>query len=653
MKLKAKLLLLVISVALGVSVFTTANAWVGSRVNASVQEGVVRQHIVRDLFELNIITYEYLRIRGERPQAQWEQVYNDVSEDIGQLNAKDKRESASIERLRQNLEKVRRLFSKVTDDELIANDALRNSLVTQLFSTTHSMATAAATLSERSISDAHDQGRQTVLIMLSSGLFLTALLTTIAFSIASSLGRAVYKLKAGVTAFSTGNLSHVVDVRSKDELAELGESFNQMAVRLRKSYDSLRRENAERQRAGEELAKANEALEQQVIERTRSEEALRESQERLDAILDGAHDAIISVGADNCIRVFNRGAERIFGYRADEITGEPLDVLLPQRFAESHREHLRSFIEDENSAVSAAMNDRGIVFGLRKDGTEFPAEASISKTVVKGEIICTATVRDVSERVQDQEELAHRAGDLARSNADLEQFAYVASHDLQEPLRSIAGFSKLLTRRYQGRLDEDADGLIKRISDSTTRMQVLILDLLAYSRVGKDIDKFAPTDCDPIVDAEIDNLQAVIEETGATVIHDPLPAVIGHASLLSQLFRNLISNAIKFHGEEPSRIHISAEQLHDEWVFSVRDNGIGVDPEYAEQIFTIFQRLHSQDEYPGTGIGLAVCKKVVNRLGGRIWVDSHEGKGTTFFFTVPIPGNKEAMVADSAVTLSS
>ncbi|HIE43990.1 MAG TPA: PAS domain-containing sensor histidine kinase, partial [Candidatus Omnitrophica bacterium] len=217
---------------------------------------------------------------------------------------------------------------------------------------------------------------------------------------------------------------------------------------------------------------------------------------------------------------------------------------------------------------------------------------------------------DLSKTLVSKDKLEKTMEELARSNAELEHFAYIASHDLQEPLRMMKGFSQLLRRRYKGKLDSDADEFITYITDGATRMQRIIDDLLMYSRVGTRGKPFEPTDCKAIPDQVLLNLQVVIQENKVAITHDPLPTVMADPSQMVQLFQNLLGNAIKFRGKEPPRIHISAKRKGNEWVFSVCDNGIGIDPQYAERIFMVFQRLHGKDEYPGTGIGLAICKKI-------------------------------------------
>jgi signal transduction histidine kinase len=254
---------------------------------------------------------------------------------------------------------------------------------------------------------------------------------------------------------------------------------------------------------------------------------------------------------------------------------------------------------------------------------------------------------ELEDRVQSRTaELEEANVNLLHSNRELEQFAYVASHDLQEPLRAVNSYAQLLSRKYQGNLDAKADKYLGYIMEGATRMQQLINDLLEFSRVGTRGKPLQPTDCEGVLSQVLDNLKVAILESRTRVTHDPLPTIVGDEIQLLQLFQNLISNAIKFRrvgdslaeGDsvpEPPRVHVKAVPTDHEWVFSVEDNGIGMDAEYFERIFMIFQRLHSRAEYPGTGIGLAVCKKIVERHGGRIWVESELGVGTIFYFTIP------------------
>jgi signal transduction histidine kinase len=243
--------------------------------------------------------------------------------------------------------------------------------------------------------------------------------------------------------------------------------------------------------------------------------------------------------------------------------------------------------------------------------------------------------KEVDERRQAEERLAGALANLRRSNKELEQFAYVASHDLQEPLRMVSSYTQLLAERYKDQLDEKAAKYIHYAVDGSIRMQQLINDLLAFSRVRTRGTTLEPVDAGSVLGAAIVNLQAAIRESGAAVTHDDLPEVMADASQLVQVFQNLIGNAIKFRGDDPPRVHVSTEAGDGSWIFSVRDNGIGIDPKYHDKVFVIFQRLHTRREYPGTGIGLALCKRIIERHGGRIWFESEPEKGCTFYFTLP------------------
>jgi len=272
----------------------------------------------------------------------------------------------------------------------------------------------------------------------------------------------------------------------------------------------------------------------------------------------------------------------------------------------------------------------------RKSGEIFQGSISTEKIVIAGELCVLSITRDITERKQTEAKLKETLAELTSSNTELQQFAYIASHDLQEPLRMVASYTQLLARRYKGKLDADADEFIAFAVDGANRMQRLLNDLLLYSRVGTRGKPLQPTSSETVLEAALANLRLAITESQAIITHDyPLPIVLADETQLLQLFQNLIGNALKFRAEQPPQVHISAQPEDQAWLFSVRDNGIGLEPQYAERIFVIFQRLHTRENYPGTGIGLAVCKRIVERHGGRIWVESQPDQGAIFYFTLP------------------
>jgi PAS domain S-box-containing protein len=371
-----------------------------------------------------------------------------------------------------------------------------------------------------------------------------------------------------------------------------------------------------------------------ITERKRIEEVLRESEEKYRTILENIEDGYYEVDLNGNFTFFNDSMCRMLGYPKEELMG-----MNDRQFTD--KENARKLFQTFNKVYGTGQPLKGTDWELiRKDGTRRCIESSVSlKRDSSGKPIgFRGIARDVTERKQAEEALKEKTEELARSNRELEQFAYVASHDLQEPLRMVTSYVQLLAKRYKAKLDSDADDFINFAVDGAMRMWNLINDLLAYSRVGTRGHPLEPINCETILQEALDNLKVTMEESGAVVTHDSLPTVMADSSQLGQLFQNLIGNAIKFRGDERPRVHVSARRSGNGWTFSVRDNGIGIAPEFTERIFIIFQRLHGRNEYPGTGIGLAVCKKIVERHGGRIWVESEPGKGATFYFTLPKEG---------------
>jgi PAS domain S-box-containing protein len=529
-----------------------------------------------------------------------------------------------------------------------------------------------------------------------------------------------------------------------------------------------------------ELLEQLQTLRARVAELERAESDRRRGDELFRSLLESAPDPMVIVDARGDIALVNTLTERLFGYRHEELVGQAIEILVPERFRTQHVADRLRYAADPRVRPMGLGQE---LYGRRKDGTEFPVEISLSPLQSADGRLVISTIRDLTERKraetnlrqaekryrtlveqipavtfmaaldggsnelyvspqieallgfsqkewlenpvlwhsqlhpddrerwnlefaptcgqgdafrsvyrfiardgrvvwvhgeakvvrddngqplflqgvafditgmkQAEEQLKalnqtleqrvaertaiaeQRAQELARSNAELQEFAYVASHDLQEPLRAVSSFATWLSRNYEGQLDELAQDRISRIVSGAGRMQQLISDLLSYSRVGRQGRSFAPTDCQKVLGDVLANLRVALEESGATVTADQLPTVTADEMELTQLLQNLIGNAIKFRGDRPAQIHLAARGQDRDWLFSVRDNGIGIDPKYAERIFQIFQRLHGRGKYPGTGIGLAICKKIVERHGGRIWVEPAPDQGSTFWFTLP------------------
>ncbi len=395
---------------------------------------------------------------------------------------------------------------------------------------------------------------------------------------------------------------------------------------LTQAYEELEQRVLERTK---QLAAANQVLKAEIRERRQVESELGNNLELLNRFLEYVPAAIAMFDQQMRYQFVSRHWYSEYNISDDNIIGKSYyDVFpeTPERWKKIHEWCLEGYSAEceEDLFIRANGEQQWLKWEIRPwvDISE-----KISGIIMSTEVI--------TERKEAQEALKQLNQDLSRSNRELEQFAYVASHDLQEPLRAISSYTQLLAKKYESKLDAQAEKYIHYIVDGATNMQQLIQDLLSFSRVGTHGKELAVTDCEVVLNRVLDNLNVAIIESNVIVTHDSLPVVMGDDIQLSQLLQNLMGNAIKFRSQELPRVHISAELKAKKWIFSVRDNGIGIEPEYFERIFTIFQRLHTRREYPGTGIGLAVCKKIVERHGGKIWVDSELGVGTTFYFSIP------------------
>jgi len=353
-------------------------------------------------------------------------------------------------------------------------------------------------------------------------------------------------------------------------------------------------------------------------------------------LLEAAPDAMVVVNQAGKIVLLNLQAETQFGYRRDELLGQKMSNIVPSGFPE------RLVADSLRSAEDALAQQIGTGIELtarRKDGSEFPIEIMLSPLKSADGVLVTAAIRDITARKNGEAQLLEKVKELNRSNEELQQFAYIASHDLQEPLRMVASYTALLARRYKGKLDSDADDFIAFAVDGASRMQLLIRDLLAYSRVGSKGKELVDTSSAEALQHAIHNLRGAIEGSAALVTHDALPSVMADEMQLTQLFQNLVGNAIKYRRAGVPRVHITAVPNDaNKWMFSVQDNGLGIEPQFFEKIFGVFQRLHKREEFDGTGIGLAICKKIVERHGGTISVESTFGEGSTFYFPLTVSG---------------
>jgi PAS domain S-box-containing protein len=373
------------------------------------------------------------------------------------------------------------------------------------------------------------------------------------------------------------------------------------------------------------------------MEKRRAEEALRKSEKRFRDVAASSHQWIWEVDAEGRYTYASPIVETIYGYTPEEILDLHFYDLAPPEEKEDLKENaFKEYLSEGRpfgEMVNKCVRKDGKIIWVMSRGLPIVNDSG-SVTGFRG------VDMDITKLKWVEEKLKKTLADLERSNTELAQFAYVASHDLQEPLRMISSYLQLLEQRYGGQLDDDADEFIAYAVDGAKRLKLLINSLLKYTRVETRGKAFVSTNCEEVLNRTLRNLGELIEESGTSVTHDPLPILKADSVQLERVFQNLIGNAIKFHHESQPEIHIGAERTNSEWLFSVRDNGIGIEPKYYERIFIIFQRLHSVDKYPGTGIGLAICKRIVERHGGRIWLESEPGKGSTFFFTIPDGGEK-------------
>jgi PAS domain S-box-containing protein len=448
-----------------------------------------------------------------------------------------------------------------------------------------------------------------LVLRLLFAIALTVELTGLVLAITVSRGiqKGLNEILQSSRSVAKGDFSRKAKSFSKDEIGILANNFNTMSDELEQSI-----------------------------------RAIEQAQQKFKALLESAPDAIVIVDEKGIIRLINNQCENIFGYTREELAGKQVEVLLPEQFRNAqpgYRQIL--FANSSMKRIDAGMD----LIGRRKNGQEFPVEMNLSPLETTEGTLITAAIRDVSEKkelekaikevnITLEKKVMQRTAELESKNKELEQFAYVASHDLQEPLRTTSSFVELLRKQYHNKLDENADKYIDYAIQASDRMKTLIKDLLDYSRLGRE-KKAELVECHAILDEVLANLDKVIKENNTEIATGYLPVINAFPTELKLLFQNLISNSVKFRRSDISpRIIIKARKENNYWLFTFEDNGIGIEKQYLDRIFVIFQRLHNRTVYEGSGIGLAHCKKIVELHGGRIWATSEPGKGSTFHFTI-------------------
>lgn len=581
----------------------------------SREQGLRAVQFMRSAYELNLLSNAYVRHPEERPKAQWKRQYDSLVRSLQGMTHNDIEQAIIIKRMSEDLRNMDELFTEAVAThersssippgsghpaEPVAESAKLKQLEDLMFMRSRKISMDAAHLVRDNNSEIEDINR----IVTRFALLLTSTLMAIVLWYSKYLGKSITvplaRLRSGADIIGEGNLAHRIGFSSADELGALSTAFDRMTERLQASREEL----------------------------SRTAEQLRLSNAYNRNLLEASLDPFVAIGPDGIITDVNQATEKVTGRLRDELLGTDFADYFtePEKARAGYEQAFREgFVQDYSLEIRQWGG--GIIYVLYN--------ASVYRDEGGMVIGVFAAARDITRLKQAEDGLMRVVTELERSNRELEQFAYVASHDLQEPLRMVSSYTQLLAERYEGQLDDKARKYIDYAVDGAVRMQRLINDLLSYSRINTKGKAPEPVDSREVLGEALRNLAAAIEENRAIIVNDDLPAVRADAGQLCQLFQNLIGNAIKFRSADLPRIRVSVQDHGQEWCFSVQDNGIGIDPQYAEKVFVIFQRLHTRQEYPGTGIGLALCKRIAERHGGRIWFESESGKGSTFYFTLP------------------
>lgn len=606
MKIKDKLAILSIAATLVSVVLCSVLLITSAKVSKQNDEYQLANSIQNTISSLETVGYEYLVHHERRMKKQWMQRYNSLAKNLSKVSSNEnlvdtirsdyKVLGELFEDITANYDKKIRLTKEGADKAKINAAAfLDERLTSRLLITSQSISDSAYRLSQNAyerLVEAQSQSKNTALFFV----FALALIVVIStFIIEKSLSDPLVLLMKGVQRIGKGNLNSRVEVASRDELGALSTAFNKMANDLQST--TVSRNDLE-------------------IEQRR----LAKSEAQIRAIIETAVDAIFTISTDGVIESANPSAERMFGYTNKEIVGKKFQALVPA-FG----------VGEGKMKLAEGVGATQVLEARHNHNHFFPISLSLGEVKLEDYRMFTAVIQDITE-------LKEKELDLELRNQELERFTYVASHDLQEPLRKIRSFGDLLVTDYSPKLDETGRGYVARMQDSAQRMSQLIRDLLQYTKILKSKDPFETVKLSTIVDDVLSDLEVVIEESAAEIMVADLPVMQAHPSQMRQLFQNLIGNAIKFvrEGVKPM-ISIQSKKVDDQmFEITVTDNGIGIEDEFKEKIFQPFQRLHRRDEFEGTGIGLSVCQKIVERHGGTLDLESELGKGSQFIIRLPL-----------------
>lgn len=597
--------------------------------------------VVKGVSDLNSLSYSYLLTGYERARVQWNLAHGRLEKVLSGYAARTSYERTLLARISANLTQSWDLFVLLvekTGENTRISQELTEEIAAQLMARSEIMVNDASLLGREAERRMNAVQLRSVIFILASACLLMASAVATAVFLARNITGTLDELRRGTARIAEGDFAFRLPVKRDDELGRLAMALNAMTARLQEitvSKERLEREVEERVRAEAALREARDEMERRVEERTA--EIKRQSD-----LIDLSHEAVIIRDRESRILFWNRGAEEMYGWTRAEAMGQVIHVLLDTRWPVSFEQHMEELLRDGRweDEIVHRRKDGSRITELSRQVLQRSAEGAVA-TILEINI-------DITERKLAEEKTKRHAAQLEASNRELQDFAFVASHDLQEPLRKIRAFGDRLKEVGEGRLDEEGLDYLERMQNAAVRMQALIRALLNYSRVTTRARPFSPTDLTTAAHEAAADLTELIRQTGGRVEIDPLATIDADATQMGQLFQNLIGNGLKFHGKENPvvRVHGSFESGEKKrgrgrfYSIEVEDNGIGFDEKYLDRIFAPFQRLHGRGAYEGTGIGLAICRKITDRHGGTITARSGPGKGSVFTVTLPVKQRK-------------